>query len=327
MKRYSNSSAKKNKIIRLFISVAAISVVISGLAFYFIGKNSEGLVIAKVNNQKIYRSEVERKIAAVFSSQGNQVELPSLESLPEEIIETFIKEVYFDKELVLRAKKIKILKQEKIQAALKDSETKIITNAYIDSILQDKITDEKISDKYAELSNEMLGKKEFLISHIVVKNKEEANKIYKELTDKKSKKQPKFSDLAKKYSVDKDSSSKGGSLGYLIEDNIIKEIVDILPSLKKLEISKPVQTKFGWHIIKIDDIKESKPLAFEAVKESIKEQIIRSQTTEIYNDVFKDVKIEIFVKNKAQENIKQIKAQDEAKEPIEAKTENAESQK
>ncbi len=323
MKRHSQANIKKNKVIRLFVTVAAISVVISGLAFYFIGKNSEGLVIAKVNNQKIYRSEVERKIAAVFSSNDNRIEVPALESLPTEIIETFVKEIYLEKELVLRAKKSKILKQEEVQNALKDAEAKIITNSYIDSILQDKITDEKISEKYAELSNEMAGKKEFLISHIVVKNKEEANKIYKELTDKKSKKQPKFSDLAKKYSVDKDSSSKGGSLGYLLEDNIIKEIVDVLPSLKKSEISKPVQTKFGWHIIKIDDIKETKPLAFESVKENIKEQIIRSETSEIYNDVFKDVKIKILIENKAQENIKPINATDEAKKPIEVKAESS----
>lgn len=327
MKRHSHLKNKNNKVIKLFAAVALMLVIISGLTFYFLGKNSEGLVIAKVNNQKIYRSEIERKIAAVFSSNDSQMEVPAIESLPAEIIETFAKEIYLEKELILRAKKAKINKQDEVQNALKDSENKIITNAYFDSILKDKITDEKISEKYAELSNELVGKKEFLISHIVVKNKEEANKIYKELTDKKSKKHPKFVDLAKKYSIDKETSAKGGSLGYLLEDNIIKEIVDILPSLKKSEISNPVKTKFGWHIIRIEDIKESKPLAFEAVKENIKDQIIKDETGAIYNDVLKDVKIKLFIENKAQENNKLIKATDEAKESIEVKEEESSSEK
>ena len=149
-----------------------------------------------------------------------------------------------------------------------------------------------MNNKYLELSKELDGKKEYSISHIVVKTEETANKVLKELTSSKS---TKFSDLAKKYSIDEESSNKGGSLDYILEDNMIKEIAEVATTLKINEVSKPIQTKFGWHLIKVSDVRDAQSLPFEAVKESIKNQLTQDVVNKINSKITNNAKIEILI--------------------------------
>ncbi len=293
---------KKRNTLKLFVTATAAAAIIAAI-FFSLGsrESSSDIVVAKINSQKIYKSEIERKIAAVFGDDQDS-KLPQVEDMPKEVLEAFAKEIYLEKELIKRAKKEKISDLPKIANAIKEAESKIVIGAYFDSIVKDKVTDEKISEKYAELSNQLTGKKEFSLSHIVLKDREQAEKLYKILTEKKSKKRANFSDLAKKYSIDKDTASQGGELGYSLEDNIIKEISSILPHLKKGEISQPIQTKFGWHIIKLNDLREAKALPFESVKDNIKEQLIKDETGAIYNAIFKDSKIKILIKKDSAKN-------------------------
>ena len=179
------------------------------------------------------------------------------------------------------------------------------------SIIKEKVSEEKIRDKYAELNSGIAGKKEFSVAHILVKTKVEAEKIYDSLTSKKAKKAANFADLAKKNSIDKDTANKGVKLGYVLEDNMLKEIAAVVATLKKGEISKPIETKSGWHIVKLEDIKEAKAASFEEVKESLREQMIKEETGAVYKNIFDNVKIEILLK-KAEENAVE-KKQDEIK--------------
>lgn len=307
-----NNYAKKRKLTKLFVTFAAIAAISYGASVYFNGRQTTGdLVVAKINNEKIYKSQIDSKIKEVFAGSDSDIDLPSIETFPPEVVETFAKEIYLEKQLVSRAKKDGITKKEDLKYQIENSKNRIIANAYLNSIIKEKVSEEKIRDKYAELNSSLSGKKEFAIAHILVKTKAEAEKIYDSLTSKKSKKAANFADLAKKSSIDKDSSSKGGKLGYALEDNMPKEIAAIVVVLKKGEISKPVETKSGWHIVKLEDTKEAKAATFEEVKESIREQMIKEETGAIYKDIFDNVKIEILLK-KAEENAAETK-QDEVK--------------
>lgn len=306
-------SRKKNST-KIFIAVTIVAALIFAASSYFMSTNND-VVIATVNNQKIFKSEVERKLRNVFEGQqsfGGQsqdVKIPELETLPKEVIEILVKEVYLDKELVKEAKKSKIANSKEIQDKVTDAKNKILRQAYIDSLVKSEVTDQKVSDKYAELSNELTGKKESSISHIVTKSKEDAEKVLKEL---KAKKGLKFSEAAKKYSIDQDSAEKGGDLGYILEDNMIKEISDAIVDLKQDEISNPIQTKFGWHLVKVVDIRDAKALPFEAVKDNIRDQLLQDTMSEVNSKITKDVKIKILIT---------------LKEPAEPKEEKAEEKK
>ena len=213
MRRHS----KKKNFTKIFIATTIVAASIFATSYYFLKKEND-LVIATVNNQKIFKLDVEKKLRNVFegenfASSEQEVKIPPVETLPSEVIEVIAKEIYLEKQLIKEAKKSKSNNKE-TAAKIVDLQEKILRQTYVESLIKEEVNDQKISEKYSELINQLNGKKEYLVSHIVVKNKEEAEKLKKELNAKKA---PKFSELAKKYSIDQVSSVKGGEIGYIME--------------------------------------------------------------------------------------------------------------
>jgi len=308
MRRYSR---KKNSI-KIFIAVIVAVAAIFAVAQYCLNSRSMGEVVAKVNGEKIYKSQIQNKLVGLLSAPTQNANLPEIDNLPSEVIEILAKEIYLDNEITKLAKKEGLLKDPEIKGRLHEARNKILRQAYVDALIKNEITDQTISEKYAELTNELQGKKEYQVYHIVVKTKAEAEKIAKELTAKKA---LKFADAAKKYSLDQESAAKGGELGYILEDNIIKEIAGVISNLKKDEVSAPIQTKFGWHLVKFTNSREAKALPFEAVKDNIKEQLIESRLSEINSAIMKDAKVEILAK-KEEAKPAEEKAVEPAKEEV-----------
>jgi len=295
-------SLKNKNSIKIFIVATLLAAITFVASQYFTGKTNE-VVVAKINDQEIYKSEIEKKLRDVFEgqsfkSQEQEIKVPTLETLPKEVIEILAKEVYLEKELIKAAKNSAVAKSPEVKAKIAEAEAKILRQSYVDSIVKNEVSDQKISEKYAELSKEFEGKKEYLIAHIVSASSQDAEKIANEL---KSKKAPKFSDLAKKYSIDQESASKGGELGYNLESNLIKEIADVIPNLKQDEISAPIQTKFGWHLVKILGSRDAQAMPFESVKDNIREHLTQEAVNDINGKITKDVKVEILIQLKKEE--------------------------
>jgi hypothetical protein len=96
------------------------------------------------------------------------------------------------------------------------------------------------------------NQKEYKISHILVGTEDEAKAIAADLKQGKD-----FGTMAKEKSKDSGSSQNGGELGWFYLDVFSNQFVEAARNLKKGEISKPVQTEFGWHIIKLDDVRSA----------------------------------------------------------------------
>jgi peptidyl-prolyl cis-trans isomerase C len=312
MRRYSRN---KNSV-RIFSAITLIAALVLGASYYLNNKKEKGMVVAKVNGQEIYQSEIEQKLRNIFEGQGEEVAVPAIENLPKEVLDILIKETYLDKELSKLAKRSDLMKDKKVKERVAAAESKILRQSYIDSVLEKEVTEQKVSAKYAEISSNLAGKKEYSIFHIVAKSKEEAGKIYKEITAKK--KPIRFSDAAKKYSIDQESAERGGDLGFVLEENMIKEIADAIVNLKQDEISAPIQTKFGWHLVKFTEVREAQPLPFDSVKQNLREQLEQDKTNEIEAKIVKDAKVKIVIKLKeAVESKKAETAAEEAPAAIE----------
>lgn len=326
--------SRKRNSKKIFFVVTVIAACAFVAANFLIKQTPNEVTVAKVNGQKIFKSEVERKLHDIFDSESQAVKTPEINKLPKEVLEILIKEVYLEKELAKEVAKSKIAKNQEVLAKIADAKNKILRQAYIDDLTKAEVNDASVNNKYLELSKELDGKKEYSISHIVVKTEETANKLLKELTSSKS---AKFSDLAKKYSIDEESSNKGGSLDYILEDNMIKEIAEVATTLKINEVSKPIQTKFGWHLIKVSDVRDAQSLPFEAVKESIKNQLTQDVVNKINSKITNNAKIEILISlqepDKADEAASEvvdpnsIVAEEEVAAPQEASTEQASTEK
>lgn len=167
-----------------------------------------------------------------------------------------------------------------------------LKNSVRAQLAQEKAVEEAITDKDVKAKFEDY-KKEIKASHILVKDEETAKKVKDELAQGKS-----FEELAKQYSEDTGSKEKGGDLGFFGPDKMVKEFEEAAQKLKKGEISEPVKSQFGYHIIKVTDTHAD--ATFDKAKADIRKTLVQEKTqdAQFMNDLMMkeikkaDVKVE-----------------------------------
>ncbi|MCX8514515.1 MAG: peptidylprolyl isomerase [Burkholderiales bacterium] len=156
-------------------------------------------------------------------------------------------------------------------------------------ILQEKtaassITDSQVLAKYNQMKKNAATQKQYEVSHILVKDLATAQDILAQL-----KKGANFADLAKKYSIDPGSKNNGGDLGWSDGSNYVPQFSGAIYKLQKGQYTTtPVKTQFGYHIIKLNDVKVgTNPVPpFDKVKDQIKQQL-QSEVTRGFFDNLK----------------------------------------
>ncbi|WP_077297202.1 peptidylprolyl isomerase [Virgibacillus pantothenticus] len=164
------------------------------------------------------------------------------------------------------------------------------------SLLQEEAIAEDVKIKEEELK-QLYDRKntEVKAQHILVEDEKTAKEVKKKLDDGKD-----FSDLAKEYSTDDGSAEKGGDLGYFSAGQMVPEFEDAAYSMKKNEISDPVKTQHGFHIIKVNDKreKEEKLGKFEDVKEDLRRELLTkkmdpAKMQEKINKLIQDANVDV----------------------------------
>lgn len=165
-------------------------------------------------------------------------------------------------------------------------------------ILQEKATSAEVSDadvkaKYEEMKKQASSQKQYDVSHILVKDKKTADDIEAQL-----KKGANFADLAKKYSTDPGSKTKGGELGWSDGSNYVPEFTAAIKTLQKGKYTTtPVKSQFGFHIIKLNDVKtgaaNNNMPAFDKVKDQIKQQLQSEKTRAFFDGLKAKYKVEV----------------------------------
>ncbi|MGD9916066.1 MAG: peptidylprolyl isomerase [Rhizobiaceae bacterium] len=145
--------------------------------------------------------------------------------------------------------------------------------AVIDEEIAGKITEEDVRARYDRYVSEMPPVNEVKASHILVKTKEEADAIVKRLDAGED-----FATIAKELSQDPGSGANGGDLGYFGPGQMVPEFEKAAFALEVGQYTKePVQSQFGWHIIKVEDKRQQQPPAFEDVKEQVRSLVLRER--------------------------------------------------
>ena len=130
---------------------------------------------------------------------------------------------------------------------------------------------------------------QYQVSQIVVPTQEEANQIIEQL----SKKGSSFESVAKDKSTDKESSQRGGLIGWLMISQAAPPIGEAIQGLSKGQMTqKPVMTRFGWHIIKVDDIKPVTIASFEQSKSNLAQAAVGQRRQEAIDNLLKNSKVE-----------------------------------
>jgi peptidyl-prolyl cis-trans isomerase C len=132
-----------------------------------------------------------------------------------------------------------------------------------------------------------MDKTEYHARHILVATKEKAEQLIKKL-----KGGAKFEDVAKAESTD-NSKTSGGDLGWFTATRMVKPFADAVKALKKGETTpEPVQTQYGWHIIKLEETRGVTPPPFEQVKAQVSKNLIQKKLVAYVEDMKKTAKID-----------------------------------
>ena len=146
---------------------------------------------------------------------------------------------------------------------------KLLVNAFLgDFMRKNPVTEAEKKEGYEQYKKE-LGDKEFNARHILVKTDTEAKAIIADL-----KKGADFAKIAKDKSLDPGSKEKGGDLGWFSPAGMVKPFADALVDLKKGDVTaEPVQSQFGWHVIKLVDTRALQAPPYDKVKDGIERTI------------------------------------------------------
>jgi foldase protein PrsA len=149
-----------------------------------------------------------------------------------------------------------------------------------------EISDKDLQKKY----DEMLKNKQIPIraSHILVEDEAKAKELKKQLDEGAD-----FAELAKENSTDEGSASNGGDLGYFPAGKMVKEFEDVAFSLKEGEISEPVKSEFGYHIIKVTDVPTFDEKKEEIRRQLASEKVDNAKVQERLNKLIKDADIDV----------------------------------
>lgn len=130
--------------------------------------------------------------------------------------------------------------------------------------------------------------KEYRARHILVEKEDEAKAIVKSI-----KGGAKFEDIAKKQSKDPGSGANGGDLDWAAAASYVTEFSEAMVKLDKGQMTEvPVKSQFGWHVIRVDDIREAQLPAFEEVKPQIEQQMTQQKMAEFQQSLREKAKVE-----------------------------------
>ena len=167
-----------------------------------------------------------------------------------------------------------------LQEKLNKAKAQLVQQELLERFVKSAVTDKMIDAEYDNLVAKLKGKKEIKVSHILVDNEKKAKDIKVKLS-----KGGKFEAIAKESSRDEGSKANGGEIGYVIEGQLVPEFEKKAFSMKVNEISEPVYTQFGWHIIKVSDIRDVKIPTKDEAKAGLNDRLSAEAVQKYFADL------------------------------------------
>ena len=158
------------------------------------------------------------------------------------------------------------------------------------------LTDEALHQTYDEAVRSMAGQEEVHARHILVEDENEAKSLLEQLKSGAD-----FAALAKEKSKDP-GAAEGGDLGYFTKDQMVPEFADVAFKMYPGQLSNPVKTQFGWHVIKVEDRRTKQPPEFDKVKDQLEAYLARKAQTDFITKLRQSAKVERLDKAAEQKN-------------------------
>lgn len=293
------SLIKKNKVIVLILSVLAITAVI---LLSFTLKKDE--TVAKFNGETISKDDLysemvkqngaatvdkiisEKIIAAEAKKQKVNVQDSDLDNEIEKLKVSYGGDEAFNQALESNNTTLALLKKD-----LKDYLT-------IKQLIapQIEISEEEMKTYFDENKDSFAEAEQIKASHILVADEKTANEVKQKLSDGGD-----FAKLAKEYSTDEGTKNSGGDLGYFAKGTMVTEFDDVAFGLGVGQVSKPVKTEYGYHIIKVEAKKQEKEANYNNSKDEIKATLLDQKIDSEYTTWLEEKKKSYDIENTLEE--------------------------
>lgn len=236
-------------------------------------------VVARVNGQPITRS-------AVLELHG-QLPAPMNQMPIEQILPAILNELTARKLLGEAAEKAKLGDDPAVKAQLQTAREQVLQQAFLDRKLKTELTEPKLKARYDELIKAQPPQEEVHARHILTATEADAKAALDEV-----KKGTDFTEVSKKRSTGP-TAATGGDLGFFTRDKMVPEFANAAFAMQPGQVSDtPVQSQFGWHVIKVEARRKAPVPRFEDVKEQVYEIMSNEVVEKTVTDLRQSAKIE-----------------------------------
>lgn len=254
---------------RSFVRLVAIAAVLTPLA-------AAAQNITTVNGKPVPKARVDMLINQAKRANPGQAMPPEMEQRARD--EVVLREIFAQE-----AEKRGIPASADYRAQLELlRQTVLIRELFTDFQKKNPVTESEAKAEYDKFKSQSSGT-EYRARHILVENEDEAKKLITQL-----KGGARFEELAKKHSKDTGSGENGGDLDFAKPDTYVPEFGKAMTGLKKGEMTDaPVKTQFGFHIIRLEDMREAQFPEFSAVKPQIEQRLTQAKLQKYQEDLKK----------------------------------------
>jgi peptidyl-prolyl cis-trans isomerase C len=238
----------------------------------------------KVNGVTIPQQRVDFFVRSVVA-QGRP-DTPELRAM--------VKEELINRELLSQeATRRGIAKDPEVAMQIDMARQEILMTALLRDVVKGgAVTEDSVKKEYERLKGQ-LGGREYKARHILVQKEEEAKEVIAQI-----KKGASFEKLAAEKSMDPGSKGRGGELDWSTPAAYVKPFGDALARLKKGQMTEtPVQSNFGWHVIRLDDERPTKVPPYDAVKQNLQQQLVQRAQKQSYDKTLADLKAKAKIEN------------------------------
>ncbi|MDE3038400.1 MAG: peptidylprolyl isomerase, partial [Pseudomonadota bacterium] len=210
-------------------------------------------------------------------------------SFDENIRQNVLRGMISERLIYDQAVKAGVDKDPEVKKRIAAMAKQVIMQSFMEQKAKALVTDAELKAAYQEKVNAAKGQEEIKAKHILVATEDEAKQIETQL-----KKGADFDTIAKEKSTDKGSSVKGGDLGWFTKDKMVPEFADAAFRLKTGEISGPIKTAFGWHIIKVEGRRPVQVPSFDEMKDSLREQLANKAMQDYVESLLKKANVKYY---------------------------------
>ena len=241
--------------------------------------STESTVVATVNGYAIRANEVQLAADDI---------LPQLSEVPANLRFPFVVEYLIERHLLAQAAvKEGVTESEEYKRRLAFYQAKALRDAYFAAKLKPTVTDEAVRASYDKQAAKVEAEERARARHILLATEEQARDVTARLAAGED-----FEALAKELSQD-GSKEFGGDLGYFTAEEMVPAFSEAAFSLEVGEVSEPVQTEFGWHVIKLEDRRKGGAQPFEDVENAIRMVLYRQSVQDKLVELRGEAKIEV----------------------------------